>query len=343
LATRQRISVVIPCYNSASFLEQALRSVRDQTRPVDEIIVVDDASTDDSAKLAREAKVTCISLDTNLGPGAARNRGIAASTGDLIAFLDADDYWMPTHIEEVVGLLDRYPESVVAFSRIQRFGDEDVIAPPYVPAGPPSYMFWQLIEENIVAQSSAVVRRETLLRSGCYDESLRYSEDYDLWLRLSRRHRFVCTSDVTAGYRVHPNQASRNVTQMVLGRWRVKHRFLAEAKKKESPEFVAQLESQMLRAFSYNLQTAWDDRNEAHLRAALAIHKLVPNSTKLHRYWVRRYHLGWPFWVALAGVWGRLLPSVRHFIRPLLTPLFGPMDVRTPLPDYVPPLDGDSG
>jgi glycosyltransferase involved in cell wall biosynthesis len=333
--------VIIPCYNSASFLQQALQSVREQTHPVDEIVVVDDASTDNSAEIAREARVTCISLDTNVGPGAARNRGIAATTGDVIAFLDADDYWMPTHIAEVVGLLERYPESVVAFSRIQRFGDEDVIAPPYVPEGPPSNMFWQLIEENIVAQSSAVVRRETLVRNKCYNESLRYSEDYDLWLRLSRRYPFVCTSDVTAGYRVHPNQASRNVTQMVLGRWRVKHRFLVDAKKKESPEFVAQLEAQMLRAFSYGLQTAWDDRNEAHLRASLAVRKLVPNSTKIHRYWVRRYQLGWPFWVLLSGAWGRMLPSVRSTVRPLLTPLFGPVDVRSPLPDYLPPPLGD--
>lgn len=338
--TRQRISVVIPCYNSARFLDEALRSVHEQTRPVDEIIVVDDASTDESAAIARAAQVTCISLDRNRGPGAARNRGISSSTGDLIAFLDADDYWMPTHIEEVAGLLERYPASVVAFSRIQRFGEEDVVAPPYVPEGPPSFMFWQLIEENIVAQSSAVVRRE-VLRNEAYDESLRYSEDYDLWLRLARRFQFVCTSAVTAGYRVHPNQASRNVTEMVLGRWRVKHRFLTRAKKIEAPEFVAQLEKQMLRAFSYGLQTAWDNRNEAHLRAGLAIHKLVPNSARVHRYWVRRYRLLWPFWLALAGAWGRMLPSVRGYVRPLLTPVFGPVDERSPLPDYLPPPAGE--
>lgn len=329
--------MVIPCYNSASFLPQALLSIREQSRVVDEVIVVDDASTDDSAAIAREAGVTCISLESNVGPGAARNRGISAATGDLIAFLDADDYWMPTHIDEVAGLLEQYPRSVVAFSRILRFGDEDLVAPAYVPEGPPSNMFWQLIEENIVAQSSAVVRRDILVRSGCYDASLRYSEDYDLWLRLARRYPFVCTSAVTACYRVHPGQASRNVTQMVLGRWRVKHQFLNAAKKTEAPAFVEQLEIQMLRAFSYGLQTAWDERNEAHLRAALAIHKLVPNSSKIHRYWTRRYHLGWRFWLALGGAWDQMLPSVRHVVRPLLSPLFGPVGERTPLPDYLPP------
>jgi glycosyltransferase involved in cell wall biosynthesis len=335
--TRQRISVVIPCYNSASFLPQALQSVRDQSRAVDEIIVVDDASTDDSASVAREARVTCISLESNVGPGAARNHGISAATGDLIAFLDADDYWNPTHVDDVAGLLERYPESMVAFSRIRRFGDEDLVAPQYVPAGPPSNMFWQLIEENIVAQSSAVVRRDILVRNGCYSSQLRYSEDYDLWLRLARRYPFVCTSDVTACYRVHPNQASRNVTQMVLGRWRVKHHFWRLAKEKETPAFVEQLEAQMLRAFELGLESAWDERNESHLRAALAVHKLVPNSAKISKYWRRRYRLGWPLWVALGGAWDRTLPSVRRAVRPLLSPLFGSSGARSPLPDYLPP------
>jgi glycosyltransferase involved in cell wall biosynthesis len=335
--SRQRISVVIPCYNSASFLPQALQSVREQTRAVDEIIVVDDASTDGSAAIAREAQVTCISLQANVGPGAARNAGISASTGELIAFLDADDYWMPTHVEDVAGLLERYPESAVAFSRIRRFGEEDLVAPPHVPEGPPSNMFWRLIEENIVAQSSAVVRRDILVRNGCYSSGLRYSEDYDLWLRLARRYPFVCTSAVTACYRVHPNQASRNITEMVLGRWRVKHRFLNMAKQRESPAFVEQLEGQMLRAFAYGLESAWAERNEAHLRAALAVHKLVPNSTKISKYWKRKYLLGWPFWVALGGAWDRMLPSVRSAVRPLLSPLFGPTAERAPLPDYLPP------
>jgi glycosyltransferase involved in cell wall biosynthesis len=335
--TQQRISVVIPCYNGASFLGEALRSVREQTREVDEIIVVDDASTDASAELARDAGVTCISLEANAGPGAARNHGISASTGDLVAFLDADDYWMPTHVAEVAGLLERYPESAVGFSRIQRFGDDDVIVPGHVPEGPPSFMFWRLIEENIVAQSSALARRDALVRNGCYTASLRYSEDYDLWLRLARRYPFVCTSAVTAGYRVHANQASRNVTAMVRGRWQVKHQFWRHARDVESPAFVAELEAQMLRAFTHGLRSAWDDRNETQLRAVLAIHDLIPNSDTIYRYWARRFRLGWPLWLGLSRAWDRLLPSVRETMRPFVVTLLAPHDDRTPLPDHLPP------
>lgn len=335
--TLQRISVVIPCYNGVGFLGEALRSIWEQTRKVDEIIVVDDGSTDGSAELARDAGVTCLSLEPNAGPGAARNRGISASTGDLVAFLDADDYWMPTHVAEVAGLLERYPDSAVGFSRIQRFGDDDDIVPESVPDGPPSFMFWRLIEENIVAQSSAVARRDALVRNGCYTASLRYSEDYDLWLRLARRYPFVCTSAVTAAYRVHANQASRNVTAMVRGRWQVKHEFWRHSRVVESPAFVAELESQMLQAFTHGLRSAWDNRDETQMRAVLAIHDLIPKSDNIHRYWARRFRLGWPLWLGLSHAWDRLLPSVRETMRPFVVPLLTPANARAPLPDHLPP------
>jgi len=201
------------------------------------------------------------------------------------------------------------------------------------------WTYADLLLDCIVWTSTVIVEKTEIERAGLFDRDLRKGQDYDLWLRLARRYPFVCTSDVTACYRVHPNQASRNVTEMVLGRWRVKHHFWSVAKKRESPAFVEQLEAQMRRAFAYGLQTAWDERNEAHLRAALAVHKLVPNSTKISKYWRRRYRLAWPFWVAMGDAWDRMLPSVRRTIRPLLSPLFGPTSERSPLPDYLPPSD----
>jgi glycosyltransferase involved in cell wall biosynthesis len=337
LVTPQRISVVIPCYNGARYLEQALASVLEQTRPVDEIIVVDDGSTDDSADIARRAGVRCLSIEENVGPGASRNRGIAACSGEIIAFLDADDYWMPAHIGDMTALLERFPQSSVAFSRILRFGDDDRVSPEQLPEGPPINMFWRLIEENIVAQSSAVVRREALLRVGCYNISFRYSEDYDLWLRLARRFLFVCTNGVTAGYRVHPSQASRNVSDMLHGRWQVKHQFWLDARAKDSPEFVKQLEAQMLIAWEDGLRSAWWDRNDVQLRAALEVHDLVPGSAKTYRRWMRRLRYAWKPWLGLADVWEQLSPPVRRVLRPALDYRFGSTGARAPLPEYLPP------
>ena len=335
--TQQRISVVIPCFNGARYLEQALTSVRAQTRPVDEILVVDDGSTDDSGDIARRAGATCLTLEENVGPGASRNRGIAACSGEIIAFLDADDYWLPEHINDMTTLLERFPQSSVAFSRILRFGDDDRVSPDQLPEGPPLNVFWRLIEENIVAQSSAVVRREALLRVGCYNTSFRYSEDYDLWLRLARRFLFVCTNAVTAGYRVHPSQASRNVTDMLQGRWQVKRQFWRDATLKESAEFVKQLEAQMLIAWEDGLRSAWWDRNDVQLRATLEVHDLVPGSEQTYRRWMRRLRLAWQPWLELADVWERLSPRVRNVLRPVLDYRFGSSGARAPLPEYLPP------
>ena len=335
--TRDRISVVIPCYNGGRFLDQALQSVRKQTRAVDEILVVDDGSSDDSVEVAHRAGVRCVSLEHNMGPGASRNRGISACSGEIIAFLDADDYWMPNHISEVASLLERYPDSSVAFSRILRFGDDDRISPDSLPEGPPRNMFWRLIEENIVAQSSAVVRRDALLRVGCYNTTFRYSEDYDLWLRMARRYSFVCTNAVTAGYRVHTSQASRNVTDMLQGRWQVKHHFWSDAKVKETPAFVAQLEGQMLTAWEDGLRSAWWDRNDLQLRAALEMHGIVPRSGPTYRRWMRRLQLAWQSWLGLAEIWERLPSPVQRVLRPALDYRFGSRGARAPLPEYLPP------
>jgi glycosyltransferase involved in cell wall biosynthesis len=313
-----------------------------QTHPVDEIIVVDDASTDESVAIANRFGTTCISLRQNSGPGAARNRGISLAAGDLIAFLDADDYWTPTHIADVALLLERYPESPVAFSRIQRFGEEDTVSPSSLPEGPPSHLFWNLIDENLIAQSTAVVRRETLELHGCYSEARRYSEDYDLWLRLARRYSFVCTNSVTAGYRVHPQQASHNVEQMLSGRWHVKHQLWRDAKKTESQPFVDALELRILQAWDATLAKAWWDRNGTQFRVALSLHGLVPRSEKTRRQWARTYRYWWHAWLAVAGLWDHVPERARVLARPALNAVLGPDRGRASPPDY-PRLPDGSG
>lgn len=337
--TRLRISAVIPCYNGAAFLEEALRSVLAQTRAPDEILVVDDGSTDDSASIARRAGATCITLAQNSGPGAARNHGISRASGDLIAFLDADDFWMPTHLADVASLLERYPESPVAFSRIHRFGDDDLISPASIPAGAPTFMFWQLIEENIVAQSAAVVRRETLLQHGGYNAARRYSEDYELWLRLARHHSFVCTNAVTAGYRVHPQQATHDVVRMLHGRWDVKHQFWREATVDEPRAFVQQLEHLLLHVWKLTLKDAWWERDGTLLAAALSLHDLVPHSAASFRRWSWRVRLGWRPWLILGRVWERLPRPAQELVRPSLTALLGPDDASDPPETHRPSPD----
>ena len=107
------MSAVIPAYNAAEFVGRAIKSVLGQTRPADEIIVVDDGSTDDTAEAVREyaGQVRYIRQD-NAGASAARNRGIAEAKGEWIAFLDVDDEWLPENLEVQLGLLARNPDLV---------------------------------------------------------------------------------------------------------------------------------------------------------------------------------------------------------------------------------------
>ena len=119
------ISVLIPAYNRAGVIGEALSSVRSQTRAPAETIVVDDASTDGTAELAEQNGARVIRLKKNRGAAAARNEGIRAANGDAIALLDSDDFWEPNHLATVGALLEENPEAAAAASSIRMVGTED--------------------------------------------------------------------------------------------------------------------------------------------------------------------------------------------------------------------------
>jgi glycosyltransferase involved in cell wall biosynthesis len=319
-----RISAVIPCYNGAKFLPDAIHSVLTQTRPVHEVIVVDDGSSDGSAAIAREMGAKCIQLPGNSGPSAARNRGIREADGDVIAFLDADDFWMSMHCAEVVSLLDRHPECSVAFSRTFTFGEEESVSPVYLAADTPTAAIWPLLRENMVKQSAAVVRRSALVEHGGYDESRWYSEDYDLWLRLARHAPFVGTNVVTSNHRVHPGQLSRDQTRILLAGWDIRFQFWANAIVNESWDFITRLDALLLELWNTSLTSAWWTRDENIFLTALGMHEKVPNSTNVYRRWLRRYRLSWSGWLALSRVWERLPRRPKDFARPRLRALLQP-------------------
>jgi glycosyltransferase involved in cell wall biosynthesis len=112
LPTSLKISVIVPLYNKEQYVEQTLRSILDQTIPCDEIIVINDGSTDDSENMVRKINHPLISIysQENAGVSAARNKGIELARNPWIAFLDADDYWLPDYLERIYGLIQSYPE-----------------------------------------------------------------------------------------------------------------------------------------------------------------------------------------------------------------------------------------
>lgn len=222
------VSVVIPAYNSAEFIAEALASVLAQDYPLLEIVVVDDGSTDETCDIVSAvAPGALLVRQTNKGSAAARNLGIARASGSLVAFLDADDVWAGNKISLQVAALEGTPHRL-AYSRFVywrpdahgRFEDAQkvlgqgvggqladfrlVTGSPYV----------ELLSDCIVWTSTVLVSREAVLSVGGFDESLRKGQDYDLWLRLSRQVTMVGLEQPTALYRIHESSITTKVADV---------------------------------------------------------------------------------------------------------------------------------
>ncbi|WP_193311398.1 glycosyltransferase family 2 protein [Georgenia satyanarayanai] len=179
------VSVIIPHYGDTSTLKRAIESALDQTLPPQEIIVVDDASpVQDREALARLVKelspsVRVVQLHENSGPGGARNAGWDAAGGDVVAFLDSDDSWLPTKLERQCGALESQALDLVGGPNVWlALGDTTSEQGPRNAA---VVTRRALLFKNRFATSSVMVRREVGLR---FNAERRYAEDYELWLRL---------------------------------------------------------------------------------------------------------------------------------------------------------------
>jgi glycosyltransferase involved in cell wall biosynthesis len=184
-----RISVIIPSFNRRHTLERALQSVFEQTSPVDEVVLVDDGSTDGSHAMATEKfpRVKII-RQPNRGVSAARNRGIEAAGCEWIALLDSDDCWLEHKIEKIRDAGPRHPE-------INLFHSDEIwirrgrrVNPMHKHRKRGGWIFSRCLPLCAISPSAAVIRKTTLLELGMFDESLPACEDYDLWLRFCHRY-----------------------------------------------------------------------------------------------------------------------------------------------------------
>lgn len=187
------VTVVIPTYNLASLLPEAIASVRAQQWPNLEIIVVDDGSTDDTESvlggLARDGDLLLLQQE-NAGAAAARNLGIAEARGEWIAFLDADDFWLPGKLTTQFEALEKRPNAAFSYTDVTlrlSSGEENDLQ--CGTAGRP--LLTQLLGGNLFATPTVVVRRDCLHEVGLFDARLRTGEDWDMWLRLAARFEHV--------------------------------------------------------------------------------------------------------------------------------------------------------
>jgi glycosyltransferase involved in cell wall biosynthesis len=221
------ISGIIPTYNRAMYLERAIGSVLGQHRPCDELIVIDDGSTDATPVLVERLAVGSVVpirlvRQENRGAAAARNLGIQEARGRLLAFLDSDDWWLPHKLKLQVEAMVAAPGFLIShtremwFRRGQRVNQKKKHDPPH------GDIFAASLGMCVVGMSTVIARRELFDRFGGFDETLPCCEDYDLWLRVGCQEPFLLVPEaLTAKEGGRPDQLSV-VHRMGMDRFRIR-------------------------------------------------------------------------------------------------------------------------
>ena len=217
-APRPSFSVIIPAYNAAHYILDALTSVFAQRTHNYEIIVVNDGSPD-TVELEKQLQpyldgITYIK-HSNGGPAAARNTGILAAKGEYIAFLDSDDQWVPTHLTEMMEILQRDPTLDLVYGDAVNFGELATEGGTTMGANPSEGLatFESLVLcKCTVVGSTVVARRQALIDAGLFDESFVQAEDFDLWARLAYRGgRIDYRKQIHARRRIHAGNLSSDI------------------------------------------------------------------------------------------------------------------------------------
>lgn len=189
---QELVSVIIPTYNRSKMLEKAVDSVLSQTWRDFELIVVDDGSTDDTAKMiAGKNKEIVYLYQENCGAAAARNAGILAAKGNLLAFLDSDDFFDKKKLASQVAAMQAHPSYLVSHTQELWYRRGKFLNQKKKHRKDEGYIFARCLELCAVGMSTIMARRELFDKVGSFDETLPCCEDYDLWLRVSVTYPFL--------------------------------------------------------------------------------------------------------------------------------------------------------
>lgn len=215
----------MPAYNAGPYIDESIRSVLEQSYKNIELIVVDDGSKDGTPDIAeRFGSRVAVLRQQNAGPAAARNRGIAAAKGEFIAFLDADDVWLPGKAATQVQYLRSHPDVGVVFGNFVRWyaqadgvftlpsvpNADDVVGTPTLVDAHSGWIYRALLLGSVLHIITAMVRRSVIEQIGLFDENLPTGEDYDFWLRVSQKYQAAKLDRTLAFYRMH----SSNITKV---------------------------------------------------------------------------------------------------------------------------------
>ncbi|MCI0692992.1 glycosyltransferase family 2 protein [candidate division KSB1 bacterium] len=219
-----RISVVIPAYNAARWLRRAVTSASEQTLRPAEIIIVDDASHDDTyivaeSLAAQHPEIQVFRHDSNRGPAAARNRGIAESRGDYVAFLDADDFWLPEKLAKQAAALQTSSDLGLVFTALQeirmdgrKIGDVRFRLPK-TREGRVAALF--LFRLKLITPTM-LMPKNVVAQVGGLDESLKYCEDHDLFMRIASAYEIAYVDEILVCRCVVANSTSNAGSPLLI-------------------------------------------------------------------------------------------------------------------------------
>lgn len=217
-------SVIIPLYNKAPYIEKALRSVFAQTYTDYELIVVDDGSKDDSKAVAEQVLTCCpvsyqLISQANAGVSLARNNGVAASHGEYLCFLDADDWWEPTFLEEMTQLIAEYPDAGIygtGYTIVNEAKHKTRVAPIAVDEGfEKGYInYCQVYAKTLcmpLTSISVAIPRNIFDETRGFKPNLKLGEDFDLWIRIALKYKVAFLNKPLANYNQDVDAANRGV------------------------------------------------------------------------------------------------------------------------------------
>lgn len=220
------ISVIVTNYNHGEFVIDAYKSLLKQTLKPDEIIIVDDCSTDSSVEVIKnflsskklDIETRLILRDKNGGSAAARNEGIQNAQGDIIALLDGDDIYYKDKLEKSVAILRQYPLVGMVYSDYDGWDfDNKKLEREYKPA-----YDQRILRQTCVANTNSVFRKATFERAGLFNEEIRGGEDYEMWIRLSQFFILYHIPESLFAYRMHgKNMTILNRDQVIANTNRI--------------------------------------------------------------------------------------------------------------------------